>query len=443
MKLGRFRILARLGEGGMADVHRALDEASGKEVALKVLKEELARRPEVLRRFVREAEILQELDHPQIVRVLAVGPPEPPAWFAMELLPGGGLAHELENEEPLDDARTVMVVRDVLSALEHAHAKGIVHRDLKPENVLLDEAGRARLTDFGVAKVLDGTQLTHTGTQLGTPQYMAPEQVRGRRSMGPGVDVYATGILLYELLTGRPPFRGQDPVAVGYAHNFEPVPALRRRGRPVPEDLARVCLKALEKKPQGRWRSARSMREALEKVARRLEIPLPALPRAPGPPGRARTRTQTPSRPGVPEPGSRHDRPTERLQKGLIRLMVGLLLVGALPVLVPSTRPGSSAASKEARTRARTRFLEAVDALSRKDWGGADRLFREAGSLDPSLLPSIRDQATASLQSALAEEDSGRGRTFLGLLRWSDPGWPRGLAFARAIRDLEERGKAP
>jgi len=222
-------------------------------------------------------------------------------------------------------------------------------------------------------------------------------------------------------------------------HAFEPVPELKRRGRAVPEELAEICSKALEKKPQSRFRTARTMRRALEKAARKLELPVPKLARATSP--EAAPRQATPSRPdlgAVPAlPGARHTPPGvgPRVTRSLIRLLVALVLLSLGLAFTPGARPGAAARRPEAARRAQQHFLRGLTACETGRVERAVTLWRSAGNLDPTVLPWVRDHAAQAFDRALLREDLEGARAYLRLVRWADPGWERGLERVRRFRD--------
>jgi serine/threonine protein kinase len=261
-----YEVLERLGRGSMGVVYAARDLRLNRRVALKIIPDLALASPEDLVRFLGEAEVAAQLQHPNIVPVHAVGQHEGRPFFTMELVAGGTLAG-LAASGPVPPRRAAELVEAVARAVHHAHRRQVVHRDLKPANVLLTEDGTPKIADFGLAKRLDvGTGLTQTGTLLGTPRYMAPEQAEGLvHDVGPLTDVYALGTILYELLTGRPPFRGDSLL-----HTLEAVvhrkPAPPRDLCPeTPRALEAVCLKCLEKAPGRRHASAEAVADDLRR----------------------------------------------------------------------------------------------------------------------------------------------------------------------------------
>ena len=258
--LGAYRIIEPLGRGGMASVFRAYEAGLDRYVALKVLPGEFMHDDTFAERFRREARMLAGLEHPCIIPIHAYGIDNGIPWMAMRLVAGGTLAG-LSHQGRLPHDRILTVLKGVAEALDYAHAKGVIHRDVKPQNVLLDEAGRVYLADFGIAKMVEGaTIVTQAGMITGTPQYMSPEQVSGHPLDG-RCDVYALGIITYELLTGNVPFSADTPIAVLMKHVSEPIPLQPLAD--LPEPLMRAVLKAVAKKPADRWASAGAFATAL------------------------------------------------------------------------------------------------------------------------------------------------------------------------------------
>jgi serine/threonine-protein kinase len=264
-----YRVEALLGRGGMGVVYRAWHLRLNRAVALKMLLAGPCARPVELERFLREAQAVAGLRLANIVQVYDVGEVDGLPYFTMELVEGGNLADQIERV-PQPAHRAAALLATLADAIHAAHQSGIVHRDLKPGNILLTRDGTPKVTDFGLARRLEGDGgLTLSGTPMGTPSYMAPEQARGeKKAIGPATDVYALGAILYEMLTGRPPFRAESATAtLQQVVTDEPVPPARLNPQ-VPRDLATICLKCLEKDPAKRYRSAAALADDLRRFER-------------------------------------------------------------------------------------------------------------------------------------------------------------------------------
>ena len=269
--LGPFRVGRLIGKGGMAAVYEAY-EASPLErtVALKVLPPEFLHDDTFAKRFMHEARVVASLEHPNIVPIYASGIDNGIPWISMRLLTGGNLATLLDAQGRFGIERTTTFLRDIGNALDYAHGRGVIHRDLKPSNILVDDASRAYICDFGLARLIQGRERwTRTGTVTGTPQYMAPEQAL-EEELDHRCDIYGLGVVAYEMLCGTTPFHGDTPVATLMQHANAPLPVPPSEF--VPEPLFRSLKKALAKKPNDRWSSAAEFVSAFQAVA---DVPAP------------------------------------------------------------------------------------------------------------------------------------------------------------------------
>jgi serine/threonine protein kinase len=248
----RYTVLRRLGSGGMAHVYLARHAALVRPVVIKVLHRTLAREPEMRERFRREAEAAARLVHPHVCAILDRGAAGDIVYLVMPYYAGGSLADRLGRLRTLPFAMAASVGAQVACGLDYAHRRGVVHRDVKPDNVLFDEDGNAVLTDFGIATARFHARLTATGRAMGTPHYMSPEQAKGRLVDGRS-DLYAVGLLLYEMLTGHPPFDGSDSYAVGYKHVHEQPPPPEQSRADIPAALSAVVMRCLAKQPTDRY----------------------------------------------------------------------------------------------------------------------------------------------------------------------------------------------
>src|ERR671925_861396 len=267
---GRYRIVRKLGSGGMANVYLAEDEELGRRVAIKVLNERHANDDSFIERFRREAKNAAGLSHPNIVSIYDRGEAEGTYYIAMEYLDGRSLKELIVGRGPAPVKTAIDYARQILAAVGFAHRHGIVHRDIKPHNVVVDADGRLKVTDFGIARS-GASQMTEVGSIIGTAQYLSPEQARGA-PVDQRSDVYSVGIVLYEMLTGKVPFTGDTPLEIAMKHLSEvPVPPSELRDD-VPDDLDLVVLRALAKDPEDRYQSAEEMDADLARVAKGLSV---------------------------------------------------------------------------------------------------------------------------------------------------------------------------
>ena len=266
LRLGDYELIEEIARGGMGVVYRARQLSLNRLVALKVVLHGPFSSPDFVRRFRHEAQAVAALRHPNIVAIYEVGEDRGHHFLSLELVEGRSFA-ELARERPLPAKRAANYLKIIAEAVEHAHQRGVLHRDLKPSNILLDESDQPRVTDFGLAKLVDGdAALTVTGQVLGSPNYMPPEQAAGKFSdCTPQSDIYSLGAILYELLTGRPPFQGETlPAVLAQVRDADPVPP-RRLNPGTPVDLQTICLKCLQKEPARRYGSARDLAGDLER----------------------------------------------------------------------------------------------------------------------------------------------------------------------------------
>src|SRR5579863_8744185 len=277
---GRYELDGIVGRGGMAEVYRARDIRLDRIVAVKTLREDLARDQTFQARFRREAQSAASLNHPSIVAVYDTGEDvmngTPVPYIVMEFVDGRTLRDLLRDDRRLLPERAAEITDGVLRALDYSHRNGIVHRDIKPGNVMLTRSGEVKVMDFGIARAVSDSQMTMTQTAqvIGTAQYLSPEQARGER-VDARSDLYSTGCLLYELLTGRPPFTGDSPVAIAYQHVTEnPVPPSQLDPE-IPQWADAIVLKAMAKNPADRYQSAGEMRSDIQRGLSGMPVAAP------------------------------------------------------------------------------------------------------------------------------------------------------------------------
>jgi len=264
-RLGQYEILSKLGSGGMANVYRARQTSVDRDVALKVIRTDLTEDAAFMERFAREARTIASLSHLHILKVFDYGQQDGIAYLVMELLEGGSLNTLIQKTGALSLTTTARVLKQISGALDYAHDKGIVHRDLKSDNVLLDTAENAYLTDFGIARLVnDNSKMTQTGTIMGTPAYMAPELWTGKAA-DKQADIYALGVIVYEMITGKTPFTGDTPFVVMYQHLNE-IPPVDDLEQDLSEAVQEVLLKAMAKKPEDRYLSAGALANAFDEA---------------------------------------------------------------------------------------------------------------------------------------------------------------------------------
>ena len=269
---GRYRVDRLLGAGGMGIVYRAVHVDLGRPVAIKILKPDLALEPGLLERFKAEARAAASLNHPNLAVVHDVGEADGFHYFVMDLVEGEDLAALIDRQGRLSVEQALALAEQIARALDHAHGRGVVHRDVKPQNTLLAQDGTVKVTDFGIARALEGSRMTATGTLVGTPEYLAPEQALGQPTDA-RADVYALGIVLFEMLTGHVPFSAETPVAVALHQINTPPPSPSTLVPGIPPEVETLVMRALAKRPDERFPSAGVLAEALGRARRSVESP--------------------------------------------------------------------------------------------------------------------------------------------------------------------------
>ncbi|GFR37794.1 serine/threonine-protein kinase PrkC [Insulibacter thermoxylanivorax] len=260
---GRYEIVERIGGGGMAIVYKAYDTLLHRHVAVKVLREQFVHDEEFIQRFRREARSAASLSHPNVVSIYDVGQDEDIHYIVMEYIEGGTLNDIIKERAPLQAEEAVKIASQICDALDHAHQNGIIHRDIKPHNILISKSGRIKVTDFGIARAAASSHITQTGAVLGSVHYFSPEHAKGV-AQGEKSDIYSLGAVLYQMVTNRLPFAGDSPISVALKHLQEDFEEPRSINPLLPQSLENIILKALRKRPEERYESARAMLEDLE-----------------------------------------------------------------------------------------------------------------------------------------------------------------------------------
>ncbi len=261
----RYQIIEELGKGGMGRVYRVLDKKLKEEIALKLIKPEIASDKKTVERFSNELKIARKIGHKNVARMFDLNEEEGTHYITMEYVRGEDLKKLIRKIGQLSPGQAIPIAIQVCDGLSEAHRLGVVHRDLKPQNVMVDEAGNARIMDFGIARSLETKGMTGAGVMVGTPEYMSPEQVEGKEA-GQSSDIYSLGVILYEMVTGRVPFEGETPFTIGVKHKSEKPKDPKEFNAQVPEDLSSVIMRCLEKEKEKRYQSAGEVRSELENI---------------------------------------------------------------------------------------------------------------------------------------------------------------------------------
>lgn len=266
---GRYQVIEELGKGGMGNIYKVFDKKINEKIALKLINRETPSDGQTIERFSNELKLARKIAHRNVCRMYDLGEVQGTHYITMEFVPGEDLKNSIIRMGPLNPVRAVSIAKQLCKGLTEAHKSGVIHRDLKPQNVMIDSDGNARIMDFGIARTVRGEGLTAEGMIIGTPEYMAPEQVEGKE-VDPRTDVYALGTILYEMLTGRVPFQGKSPISIAFKHKTEKPKDPRLYNDQIPEDLSRLVLKCMEKDRDKRYQSAEELYEKLESVEENL-----------------------------------------------------------------------------------------------------------------------------------------------------------------------------
>lgn len=458
-QLGSFRLEEVLGTGAMGVVFKATQETTQRRAAVKIIQGEIAENKKLLERFIREAEIIKQFRHPNIVRWLATGRYRGTYYFAMEYVDGDTLDKLLQDRGPLSWREAVDLAIQICDALQYAHQQGIVHRDLKPSNLMITRDGRVKLTDFGIAKDLDRTALTAPGRTLGTAAYMAPEQIRGTPAVSHKTDLYALGAVLYQMLVGPPPFTGASAVVLMHQHINEPPPRPSSKIHEIPRALDDLVIKLMAKDPTERpWdadaasvvltelRDKAARDEAVAMVWPAADSPNSDPPRADAPsidgfassPGSAPAKRRAKRRRKAAEPkgiGSRIAGALREVSKETVGLVLALIAIGAL-MAYWVWPPSASYLYKRA--------VPLMESTSRSDWLIAMREYIEP--LDRRFPDHPHREQTQAWRDQIAlDEAEGRAKLLASPVktRFSDPqnnGERQFVAFQALAAKAEDEG---
>ncbi|MGC8839232.1 MAG: protein kinase domain-containing protein [Anaerolineae bacterium] len=385
----RYVVLREIGSGGMAWIYLAEDQTTGQRVALKVLFPQFAEDPSYVQRFIREAKLAGALASPHIVRVLDYGADRDTYYLAMEYIEGETVREHLDRRGPYPWREALHLLCQAAEALDHAHHRGIVHRDIKPQNLMVTPEGVLKVLDFGVARVRDLPSLTQSGF-VGSPYYASPEQILGER-VGPQADLYALGVVLYEMLTGLPPFRGEDPWSVLSQHIATPPPPLPPRAEGWPEGLEALIQRAMAKRPEDRFASAADLRRTALSLLEGTGLPAPP----PAPEDQAALVERL------------YDEALQALEAGAWQRAVHLL--SQVLTLAPHYRDAETRLAEAGRqVRLAALYQAARQAVAAQRWDEACDELEEIVRLDPHyldaalLLPRARERAAAQAPRAEA-----------------------------------------
>lgn len=359
---GRYKIIEKVGGGGMADVYKAEDQVLGRTVALKILHKQFASDEGFLERFRREAQAAAKLTHPNIVSIYDVGEEGGVHFIVMEFVHGMTLKKLIQKDAPMSTEKVVHVSMQIAKAMEFAHEHEIIHRDIKPQNVIITDNGEIKVTDFGIARAGATSTMTRTGAVMGTAHYISPEQAQGN-IVGPTTDIYSLGVVMYEMATGELPFRGENPVSVALKHiNDTPMPPRSVFGD-IPISLEAVIIKSMAKNPNERYRSAEAVRDDLKRVIEGLPVKMVGAAMPAGGDASDMTRTMA-AQNGRPSAAKGQRKPKKALIAAIIAVIL-ILLLGA-GALAYSLMSGPSIVVPDLKGKTLSQAQQTLDAVGLK-----------------------------------------------------------------------------
>ena len=383
---GRYKIIEELGKGGMGKVYKAIDKKLNEEVALKLIKPEIASDKKTLERFNNELKFARKIAHKNVGRMYELMEEKGTHFITMEYVPGQDLRGLIRQSGQLAVGTTVSIAKQVCEGLTEAHRLGVIHRDLKPQNIMIDKEGNARIMDFGIARSVSGKGITGAGVMVGTPEYMSPEQVESKET-DQRSDIYSLGVILYEMVTGRVPFEGDTPLSVAVKHKTELPPNPKEINTQIPEHLSRLILNCLEKDKEKRYQSAGDVRSELENI----EKGIPTTERV------------------VPEPKLRPEIPRKRFKPfivlGIIFLIAVIMIVGYFFVIRPQQKGKAGGEIIEETERRKMIVVLPFENLgSPEDKYFADGMTEEI----TSRLASVHQLGVISRQTAVQYDRTGK-----------------------------------